>query len=220
MFNKNLVVDNIWLRMWWLSEHYRKNQCVFVGRSPITRMFPARWLLLLWINQENSETQSETEETPGATESDQEQSSESWWQSHSYNDALWVSWHLSSWWQIYVGLCTLESSAVHHFLFAAVCATLILWAAGGRKAGLDPCTHVQSVHLYSQRRGRPLMSGSGGWTLVTGHTVSSSGRALIFTRAGLWLSSPRHQQSAGHRGGQSGLRRAQSCIRSERWCSD
>ena len=59
MFNKNLVVDNIWLRMWWLSEHYRKNQCVFVGRSPITRMFPARWLLLLWINQENSETQSD-----------------------------------------------------------------------------------------------------------------------------------------------------------------
>ena len=86
MLNKNLVVvDNIWLRMWWLSEYYRKNQCVFVGLRTITRMFPERWLLLLWINQQNIETEPASERlgTP-----------EVWWAErsnyHGDSPALWA----------------------------------------------------------------------------------------------------------------------------------
>ena len=158
MINKNLVVDSIWLRMWWLSEHYRKNQCVFVGRSPITRMFPARWLLTM--NKSGKWWDTVGIRVRGAGASIRVLVTESL--------TLMISCDISQAGDNYLPVYSGELRSAS-FLFAAVWATLILWAAGGRKAGLDPCTHVQSVHLYSERRGRPLMSapGAGHWSLVT-----------------------------------------------------
>ena len=85
--------------------------------------------------------------------------------------------------------CTLESSAVHHFLFAAVCATLILWGRRQEGKGLTRVHMYRVYTVYSIGGGGRssvcvmCVPGAGqSWTLVTGHRVQGPGPGLRVSR--------------------------------------